>query len=63
MADIIEFRCVAARRAACTRPDEAQKSADILFFPGVRYQRWEEPGRSQQHCRRGRRRDTLELSE
>ena len=56
MATIVEFR--AARR----QPQlvDKSKSAEVVLFPGVRYERW---GDSAASARSLRSRDTLELAE
>ncbi len=58
MATIVEFRAASRPRAVCS----AGSSAEIVLFPGVRYERWaDEP--SEKRGRRARNRDTLELVE
>ncbi len=42
MADILEFRLKSAPPAP-PRPQRRRKAAEIVIFPGIRYERWEEP--------------------
>lgn len=63
MASILEFR----RSAFNFRPvggARAAGSADIVLFPGVRYERYtEEPAPAKPRARRARRRDQLDLDD
>ena len=64
MASILEFRppTLEGRQAAVKA--EATGSADIVLFPGVRYERWAEaPSEAEAPRRRVRRRDHLELDD
>ncbi len=55
MATIVEFRAAARPRIACS----TGSSAEIVLFPGVRYERWAaEPAEKRG---RNRSRDRLEL--
>lgn len=64
MASILEFRqpAIGVRRESAVRA--AGRSADIVLFPGVRYERWgdgsSEPAKPR---RRARRRDHLDLDD
>jgi hypothetical protein len=72
MAKILTFRCTEPRREetgsfAC---DGNGTSAEVIVFPGVRYEHWDEPGdgepRSASATRKrapAQRRDVLELAE
>lgn len=60
MATILEFR-IRDSRATAPKADLRQSCADIVIFPGIRYERSTEPLAKQ--SRRGRRRDRLELEE
>jgi hypothetical protein len=58
MATIVEFRSVARRTEPL--PVNAGGSADIVLFPGVRYERT--PGAKEEKPKKGKaRRDTLEI--
>jgi hypothetical protein len=58
MATIVEFRRPPRKRVGSAAGTEG--SADIVFFPGVRYER-EEPPEGQNRKKAKRRRDTLQL--
>jgi len=63
MASVLEFRRPAldCRQSA---PKRGSASADIVLFPGVRYERWSEvPAEPAPARRRARRRDHLELED
>lgn len=67
MASILEFRQPAFGSRQTGVRTETAASADIVLFPGVRYERWTEdeataaePAKSR---RRARRRDHLELED
>jgi hypothetical protein len=66
MAKILNFRPVELRREAGEAP-AARASAQVIVFPGVRYERWDsdEPAARPQSTprKRGQRRDVLELAE
>jgi hypothetical protein len=61
MATILEFRqgqrTLGAQRRGATMP------AEIVFFPGVRYERWEEPTSAPKTKKRARRRDRIEIDD
>lgn len=57
MATIVEFR--GAPRRTEPLPVNASGSADIVFFPGVRYERPPEPETPKP--KKGKSRDTLEI--
>lgn len=64
MASILEFR----RSGCALRPHvgrtAAGASADIVIFPGVRYERLvDEPAPAKPRARRARRRDRLDLDD
>lgn len=72
MADIVDFRGVPSKRLAPAPTQRRAQSAEIVIFPGVRYQRWDEqPAEATQaagiaakptHAKKSRKkRDTLEL--
>lgn len=64
MASILEFKppAIDVRRASATGAPTA--TADIVLFPGVRYERWAEspPDAEKPRCR-ARRRDHLEFDD
>jgi hypothetical protein len=65
MATILEFR-QGERRSASRRSgsdtNRSDRLAEIVFFPGVRYERWaDEPAPKQR--KRARRRDRIELND
>lgn len=65
MASILEFRQPAfGSRQVSVKSDKAV-SADIVLFPGVRYERWSDDAapESDKPRRRARRRDHLELDD
>jgi hypothetical protein len=62
MASILEFRKSLFRSRPHAPGEKA--SADIVLFPGVRYERWaEEPPQQPQRSRRNRQRDRLDLDD
>lgn len=66
MATILEFRAGRVRESHSARLPES--SAEIVIFPGIRYERWEEgeapaPAPAIPKARRQRHRDTLELED
>lgn len=64
MASILEFRQPALQCRQTTTTHRAAGSADIVLFPGVRYERWAEtPPESSKSRRRARRRDHLDLDD
>lgn len=62
MATILEFRSGSRTSAfATTDRNGRATSADIVFFPGVRYERWEDAAQEAKLKRRTKKRDKLEL--
>ena len=63
MASVLEFRRSALQARLLTARG-ASATADIIFFPGVRYERQaDEPMVEKKQIRRTRRRDRLELDD
>lgn len=64
MATILEFRAQSFR-SPLSASRQAGAGAEIVLFPGVRYERWvEEPlPTAQSKPKRGRKRDRLELED
>ena len=65
MATILELRAMAGRASAprsATGSAIGTASAEILFFPGVRYERWTD-GPSAEPAKTRRHRDKLELED
>lgn len=68
MATILAFRTVASKREEMHAGDQSA-SAEVILFPGVRYERWTEleahaPRDAASVMRnRGKQRDVLELAE
>ncbi|MCC7252354.1 hypothetical protein [Hyphomicrobium sp.] len=64
MASILEFRQPAFGCRQGTARREGRGSADIVLFPGVRYERWTETSSdTAKPRRRARRRDHLDLDD
>lgn len=64
MASILEFRQPELQPRHVTAKSEGAVSADIVLFPGVRYERWAEAGDEPTKSRhRVRSRDHLDLDE
>lgn len=64
MASILEFRQPALQCRQVTGKTAGAASADIVLFPGVRYERWTEAQpETAKPKRRARRRDHLELDD
>lgn len=63
MASILEFRQPAFGSRQVTAKTEAVATADIVLFPGVRYERWAEAEEPAKPRRRARRRDHLDLDD
>lgn len=64
MASILEFRKPAFEFRRTSAKGEEAVSADIVLFPGVRYERWTEAQpESTKPRRRARRRDHLDLDD
>jgi len=62
MAMIIDLQTAISRSSGAARP-RSHSSAEIVFFPGVRYERSEPPAPSRERSSRTRRRDKIELPE
>lgn len=64
MASILEFRQPTLQARQVTATSEV-RSADIVLFPGVRYERWTEADAesAEKPRRRARRRDQLDLDD
>ena len=43
MATILEFRASSQKPARPVRRRRIRRSAEIVIFPGIRYERWNEP--------------------
>lgn len=64
MASILEFRRPAFQFRPLTGKGGATGPADVVLFPGVRYERWgEAPPEAAKPRRRARRRDHLDLDD
>jgi hypothetical protein len=64
MASILEFRKSAFSVRSVNEKGGASATADIVLFPGVRYERWEDAhATDEQRSRRTRRRDRLDLDD
>lgn len=64
MASILEFRQPAFGIRRATAKHEAAGPADVVLFPGIRYERWTEaPPEPAKPRRRARRRDRLDLDD
>jgi hypothetical protein len=63
MATILEFRAQQSRFQAAAVPKAQSGSAEVVIFPGVRYERWSEEAAAKPRARRPRQRDLLELDE
>ena len=62
MANILEFRAAASKLADCSDRTSVGCSAEIVLFPGVRYERHEDPPPAPKPRNKARRRrDTLTL--
>jgi hypothetical protein len=62
MATVLEFRYPAQTRAyARSNRNGRTTSAEIVLFPGVRYERWEEASQEMKPKRKPKKRDKLEL--
>lgn len=62
MASILEFRRSAIQVRTLT-VERANGSADIVLFPGVRYERAEDDTAAKSRRKRARRRDHLDLDD
>lgn len=64
MATILDFHVCGARRPRTESGETEKRGAEIVFFPGIRYERWEEAAPEEAPpAKRTRRRDTLDLDE
>jgi hypothetical protein len=66
MATILAFRPVEFRRHAHALATTAAQPAEVILFPGVRYERWKEDAGKDEagtRTRDMRKRDVLELAE
>jgi hypothetical protein len=64
MATILEFRAQGARYPEFSDQRDRTRSAEVVIFPGVRYERDVEPeAAAKPRGRRTRQRDRLELDE
>jgi hypothetical protein len=61
MATILEFR--QGQKLSGSRRGANQSPAEIIFFPGVRYERWDEAPLAKPAKKRARRRDRIELND
>jgi hypothetical protein len=61
MATILDFRAPAAGRPSETAAAKVSGSAELIFFPGIRYERTEIEPPSQARKSGGRTRDLIEL--
>ncbi|AHB49051.1 hypothetical protein W911_12565 [Hyphomicrobium nitrativorans NL23] len=61
MASILEFRSLPANAKPRSTADGTRGTADIVLFPGVRYERMTEDAEPAQKPRGRARRDRLEL--
>lgn len=61
MASILEFRSLTANAKPRSAAEGTRGPADIVLFPGVRYERMAEDAAPEQKPRRATRRDRLEL--
>jgi hypothetical protein len=62
MAKILEFR-VSPDKATQAVKRRRPRTAEIVIFPGVRYERWDECGSTSGRPTKGIARDTLKLVE
>jgi hypothetical protein len=65
MAVILEFRGLVPRSASASFDAASRAGAEIVLFPGVRYERWEDANIKPKASgdKKCRRRDTLELDD
>ena len=65
MAIILEFRGLVPRGASASFDAASRASAEIVLFPGVRYEHWEDDVIKPKASggKKSRRRDTLELDD
>ena len=62
MAQILSFRTPEFRNGSSASRDEEQ-SAEVILFPGVRYERWAEGGSASARDDRRAHRDVIELAD
>ncbi len=62
MAQILTFRSAEMRRDEGAEHGAAA-TAEVIVFPGVRYEHWDEAGARSEASAKKRRRDVLELAE
>lgn len=62
MAHILDFNLHASKACRSAAQRTGAGSAEIVIFPGVRYERWDE-GASPRGARRTKQRDRIELPE
>jgi hypothetical protein len=63
MATIIEFRARTSLQERVTNFGTRDTSADVVLFPGVRYERAEPDAEPKPRSRRSRQRDRLDLDD
>jgi hypothetical protein len=63
MATILEFRDRSTKADVASGKPVRGGPADVVIFPGVRYERYEEPQPSRSKSRRSRQHDRLELED
>jgi hypothetical protein len=64
MASILEFRRPELRSGSARSSADGGATADVVLFPGVRYEKWEEGSPDAgQSSRRSRKRDRLDLED
>ncbi len=62
MATVLEFRSATRASAFATGNRNGRTtSAEIVFFPGVRYERWQDASQETKPKRKSKKRDKLEL--
>jgi hypothetical protein len=61
MATILEFR--QGQKLSGSRRNTIDTPAEIVFFPGVRYERWDDTAPVKPAKKRARRRDRIELND
>lgn len=63
MATILRFKSAVASLPVRVSNSDRNGSAEIIIFPGVRFERMEEPPAARPRGRRARERDTLSLDD
>lgn len=65
MADILDFRSTVGKSPKRTRSDLDSSRCEVVIFPGIRYERWENSSAQQSatRARKSVKRDTLELTD